>query len=78
MALIVAYLSGIDRGTAALAMSPGGFAEMTTTAEVLHLNILMVTGFHVARAVIINGLSGHALKSLEWVVGRLKHRDQGI
>lgn len=78
LALATAYLSGIDRGTAALALSPGGFAEMTTTAEVLHLNILMVTGFHVARAVIINGLSGHALRTLEWLVTRFKKPHQGM
>lgn len=79
VAMATAYLSGIDRGTAALALSPGGFAEMTTTAEVLHLNILMVTGFHVARAVIINGLSGHALGALEWLMSRRRNaRNQGM
>ena len=78
VALLMAYLSGIDKGTAALALSPGGFAEMTTTAEVLHMNVLIVTGFHISRAVIINGMSGHALQVAEWLIVRYKKQRKDI
>jgi membrane AbrB-like protein len=52
-ALALAYSAGIAPGTALLATSPGGIAEMALTARVLHLGVPVVTAFHVARMVAV-------------------------
>ncbi|MDL2357281.1 MAG: AbrB family transcriptional regulator, partial [Pseudomonadota bacterium] len=54
----LAALGGIDAGTAILATSPGGIAEMALTARVLHLGVPIVTAFHVARMVAVVLLIG--------------------
>jgi membrane AbrB-like protein len=58
-AALLASVSDIDLASAALATSPGGFAEMTATAETLHLSVALVTAFHFARALLVNGLASH-------------------
>lgn len=50
-------VSGFDLGSSLLAISPGGFSEMATTADILHLNVALVTIFHVTRAFIVNGFA---------------------
>lgn len=40
-----------------LAVSPGGFAEMTLVAQQLHLDVALVTGFHFVRAFAVNSLA---------------------
>jgi membrane AbrB-like protein len=52
-ALTLAQLTGIHPGTAILASSPGGIAEMSLTARVLHLGVPIVTAFHVTRMVTV-------------------------
>jgi membrane AbrB-like protein len=52
-ALALAHLTGIHPGTAILASSPGGIAEMSLTARVLHLGVPIVTAFHVSRMVAV-------------------------
>lgn len=54
---VFARVSGFDPASSVLAISPGGFSEMATTATTLHLNVALVTVFHVVRAFIINGFS---------------------
>jgi uncharacterized protein len=51
--LALAGLTGIHAGTALLATSPGGIAEMALTARVLQLGVPVVTAFHVARMVVV-------------------------
>ena len=51
--LALARLAGLNPGTAILATSPGGIAEMSLTAQTLHLGVPIVTAFHVARMVIL-------------------------
>ena len=63
-AALLAAWTGIDFGSAALASSPGGFAEMAATAETLHLNVALVTGFHVMRALFVNSLTTHIWSGL--------------
>lgn len=48
-----------------LAVSPGGFAEMTLTAQALHLDVALVTGFHFVRAFAVNSLAAPAWVRLE-------------
>jgi membrane AbrB-like protein len=52
-ALALAQMAGIHPGTAILASSPGGIAEMSLTARVLHLGVPIVTAFHVTRMVTV-------------------------
>jgi membrane AbrB-like protein len=52
-ALALASYTGIHPGTAILASSPGGIAEMSLTARVLHLGVPIVTAFHVTRMVTV-------------------------
>ena len=52
-ALALASYTGIHPGTAILASSPGGIAEMSLTARVLHLGVPLVTAFHVTRMVAV-------------------------
>jgi len=40
-------------GTAVLATSPGGIAEMALTARNLHLGVPVVTAFHVCRLAVL-------------------------
>ncbi|WP_228895524.1 AbrB family transcriptional regulator [Pseudoduganella aquatica] len=51
--LLLAKMAGLNPGTAILATSPGGIAEMSLTAQTLHLGVPIVTAFHVARMVIL-------------------------
>jgi membrane AbrB-like protein len=52
-ALALAHLAGIQPGTALLATSPGGIAEMSLTARVMHLGVPIVTAFHVSRMLVV-------------------------
>lgn len=65
MAAVWALLTPLDMATAALAMSAGGLIEMALTAKILQLNIAMVLGFHLIRAIIVNGFSLMILETLE-------------
>lgn len=60
-------LTGLDLATAALASSAGGVVEMALTAQILQLNVAMVLGFHVVRAIMVNGVSIHILNLLDHV-----------
>nr|WP_232372782.1 AbrB family transcriptional regulator [Acuticoccus mangrovi] len=63
-AFLVAKLGGLDYASAALAVSPGGFAEMTVTAQTLHLNVALVVAFHIVRSVLVNSFSTHLMTML--------------
>jgi uncharacterized protein len=58
-AWVISNITSIDFASAALASSPGGFAEMTVTAQTLHLDVALVAAFHIFRAFFINGLATH-------------------
>lgn len=51
--LLLARVAGIAPGTAVLATSPGGIAEMALTAKAMQLGVPIVTAFHVARMVVL-------------------------
>lgn len=57
LAMGLAHLTGLDLASAALASSPGGLAEMASTAQILHLGIVLVTAFHVTRAILVNAFA---------------------
>lgn len=59
VAAAIAGLTSIDIASAVLGAPPGGFAEMTITAQTLHLDVALVAGFHVVRAFMVNSLTVH-------------------
>lgn len=54
----------LDLAVAILSSSPGGTAEMATTAQILHLPVALITAFHVVRAVLVNGLATYYWRGL--------------
>ena len=50
--------------TMALAVSPGGMAEMSITAKVLHLGVPIVVAFHVVRIFLVIGFTGIIFRKL--------------
>jgi membrane AbrB-like protein len=62
---IMSGVTDIDFASAALASSPGGFAEMTVTAQTLHLDVALVAAFHILRAFFVNGMATHAWTVLD-------------
>jgi len=73
MALTTAFawvlwrMAGIHMATAALAVAPGGIAEMCVTAKVMHLGVPVVTAFQVARVVVLVLSSGVVYR---WILRR--------
>ena len=61
----LAHWLGIHPGTAILATSPGGIAEMSLTAKTLQLGVPIVTAFHVARMVVLVLLTGPLFRLLK-------------
>lgn len=51
--LLLSQFTGISLPSLVLAASPGGMAEMSVTAEVLHLSVPLVTATHVLRVVLL-------------------------
>ena len=67
VASVIAALTAIDVASSALGASPGGFVEMTLTAQALHLDVTLVTGFHFVRAFLVNSLAVAAWRALDRV-----------
>lgn len=61
-ALLLHLTTGIDLSSMVLAAAPGGQAEMALTAQALHLNVALVTAFHVVRSFTVNAFSLHFYK----------------
>lgn len=62
---ILALSTRVDFATLALAVAPGGVAEMAVTAQALHLSLVLITGFHLTRALIVNGFAKSLRRFLE-------------
>jgi uncharacterized protein len=56
--------SGVYVGSGLLAAAPGGIAEMSITAKVLHMGVAFVTAAHVVRYVIVVLFTGTVFKLL--------------
>jgi len=50
----LAWAFDLPIGTMILATSPGGLAEMTITAQALHISVPLVVAFHLFRVVVVN------------------------
>lgn len=58
----IGLLVGLPPVTMALAISPGGMAEMSITAKILHLGVPIVVAFHVVRIFLVIGFTGMVFK----------------
>ncbi len=50
----LAWLFSLPIATMIIATSPGGLAEMTITAQALHISVPLVVAFHLFRVVVVN------------------------
>jgi membrane AbrB-like protein len=57
LALLLPVLSPLDYPSAILATSPGGMAEMITTAHTFYLDVAAVTAFQAGRTLMVNAFS---------------------
>ena len=60
----IGELVGLPMPTMALAVSPGGMAEMSITAKILHLGVPIVAAFHVVRIFLVIGFSEFAFRRI--------------
>lgn len=51
---LLAWIFGLPVATMILATAPGGLAEMTITAQALHISVPLVVAFHLFRVVVVN------------------------
>lgn len=61
---VIGLTVGLPVPTMALAVSPGGMAEMSITAKVLHLGVPVVSAFHVVRIFLVIGFSELVFRKL--------------
>ncbi|HWH77490.1 MAG TPA: AbrB family transcriptional regulator, partial [Candidatus Binatus sp.] len=50
----LSWFFGLPVATMIIATSPGGLAEMTITAQALHISVPLVVAFHFFRVVVVN------------------------
>lgn len=60
--VVIGLLVGLPPATMALAVSPGGMAEMSITAKVLNLGVPIVVAFHVVRIFLVIAFTGQVYK----------------
>lgn len=51
---LLAWMFGLPVATMIIATAPGGLAEMTITAQALHISVPLVVAFHLFRVVVVN------------------------
>ena len=62
--IVVAIAVDLPVATMALALSPGGMAEMSITAKVLQLGVPIVVAFHVVRIFLVIAFTGQVYRRL--------------
>jgi hypothetical protein len=72
LAAVIAAWTGLQISNMVLALAPGGVAEMSITAQVLHLGVPLVTAFHVTRMIVVILLSGPIFRGLRYLSARRK------
>jgi membrane AbrB-like protein len=56
-AQLLTQLTGMQSATMILAVSLGGLAEMSSTAQFFNLGVVLITGFHITRVIMVNSLA---------------------
>ena len=71
LAVLVPWLAfGLPIATMIIATAPGGFAEMTITAQALQIGVPLVVAFHLFRVVVVNMGSQYIYAFATWALGR--------
>jgi membrane AbrB-like protein len=63
----LAWLFELPIATMIIATSPGGLAEMTITAQALHISVPLVVAFHLFRVVVVNMGTQYLYMSTAWM-----------
>ena len=66
----LAWAFSLPIATMIIATSPGGLAEMTITAQALHISVPLVVAFHLFRVVMVNMGTQYIYTCFAWVLGR--------
>ena len=66
----LAWAFDLPVGTMILATSPGGLAEMTITAQALHISVPLVVAFHLFRVVVVNMGTQHIFVGVSRLLAR--------
>ncbi len=65
----LAWIFGLPVATMIIATSPGGLAEMTITAQALHISVPLVVAFHFFRVVMVNMGTQYLYMATAWIWG---------
>jgi membrane AbrB-like protein len=68
--LALAWAFSLPVATMIIATSPGGLAEMTITAQALHISVPLVVAFHLFRVVVVNVGTQHIFTAVSWLLAR--------
>jgi len=71
----LAWFFGLPIATMIMATSPGGLAEMTITAQALHISVPLVVAFHLFRVVVVNMGTPYVFACAEWMLSRRSERE---
>ncbi len=74
VAVALSWAFGLPIATMIIATAPGGFAEMTITAQALKIGVPLVVAFHMFRVVVVNMGSQYIYTFATWVLGRRPER----
>ena len=65
--IALAWLFDLPVATMIIATSPGGLAEMTITAQALHISVPLVVAFHFFRVVVVNMGTQYIYTTTAWL-----------
>jgi len=65
--ILLAWAFNLPMATMILATSPGGLAEMTITAQALHISVPLVVAFHLFRVVVVNMGTQYIYAWMSWL-----------
>jgi membrane AbrB-like protein len=72
LGVVLGTLGGIALPSMILATAPGGFAEMSITAQVLQLGVPLVSAFHVTRLFMLLTMTAPVFRLMMYLNGRLQ------
>jgi membrane AbrB-like protein len=70
VAAALAWAFALPTATMIIATAPGGLAEMTITAQALHISVPLVVAFHLFRVVVVNMGTQYIYAGVAWMLGR--------
>jgi membrane AbrB-like protein len=70
VAALLAWSFDLPIATMIVSTAPGGLAEMTMTAQALHISVPLVVAFHLFRVVMVNMGTQYIYACAAWLTGR--------